>query len=308
MDLVVDMILISQAKKDLENGSELLRSLSNFGQMSGSVTGYLVGGYINTNFHLKWTFLIYSSFGLFVLVLGLNLRKSIDQEGIDELQGFWVELVKTFKDIVTLSRMRIIQYVVLFLLLDGFLAPSFSEFHLYYQTDWRNISKMNMGYMDVITNLGMLLGVVLYSMVLRKVEIRNLLRLYFLSNLVKNGLYLSFIQGHHLKIGLSDNLFLFVHGFIFDGVLNLALYALPVGVLMVKLAPKGMEGTALAALMSLRNLEAGAEGPLVGSFINTHFVGVTKEDMSGYSLLTLIPMAMSIPFVLLVVFLIPTNN
>ena len=108
MDLVVDMIIIQEAQKDPENGSELLRSLSSFGYISGAVTGYLVSSYINTNFAVRWNFLIYSSFGLFVMALGLNLRKSIDQAGIDELGSFWIELKKTLKNLVTISQFPIV--------------------------------------------------------------------------------------------------------------------------------------------------------------------------------------------------------
>ena len=128
----------------------------------------------------------------------------------------------------------------------------------------------------------------------------------FMSNLVKNGLYLAFISRHSFMI--SDNFFLLAHGFIFDGILSIALYTLPVLVLMIKIAPKGIEGTTLAALMGIRNLSISAISPLGGSFLNDSFVGVTKSSMNGYQYLTLIPMALSIPWSVLVVRLLPTKK
>jgi hypothetical protein len=105
----------------------------------------MVGSYINTNYSVKWTYLIYSSFGLFVLALSLNLSKEIDTEGLDTLKGFWVELKKTGRQIVEISKIGIVQNTVLFLLFEGIFQPSFGEFHLYYMTDWRDISKYQIG-------------------------------------------------------------------------------------------------------------------------------------------------------------------
>jgi hypothetical protein len=134
--------------------------------------------------------------------------------------------------------------------------------------DVRGISKINMGYLDVTKHLGMIFGVMLYSFALKKIDVRNLLRLYFLANLARNGLYLAFIKGLNKEYGVSDVVFLGIHGFIFDGVLILALFELPILVVLVKLAPRGIEGTALSALVGLRNFAIGTEGPLMGSFIN----------------------------------------
>jgi hypothetical protein len=69
------------------------------------------------------------------------------------------------------------------------------------------------------------------------------------------------------------------HGFIFDGVFGLSLFYLPLLVLMVKIAPKGVEGTTLAILMGVRNMAMSSISPLMGAHLNDAFVGVTKHDM-----------------------------
>ena len=62
--------------------------------------------------------------------------------------------------------------------------------------------------------------------------------------------------------------------------------------LFAKVTPKGIEGTLFASLTGISNLDNSVLQPLVGNFINS-FVGVTKDDLSGYSTLILIQFIMS---------------
>lgn len=82
MDLVVDTILIDQARHS-ETGSEDLRSLASFFQCSGMVIGSLVGGYVNQYYEPKWCFLIYSSISLLVSAAAMGLSREIDTKGVD---------------------------------------------------------------------------------------------------------------------------------------------------------------------------------------------------------------------------------
>ena len=88
MDLIVDTILIDQARRNAVSGSEDLRSMASFFQCSGMVIGSLLSGLINQYYEPKWCFLLYSSIGLFVSVAALGLNHDIDTKGIDEMRGF----------------------------------------------------------------------------------------------------------------------------------------------------------------------------------------------------------------------------
>ena len=46
----------------------------------GGVCGSLAGGFLTSNFHPKYSFLIYSLFGLVVMLLGINLSNNADSE------------------------------------------------------------------------------------------------------------------------------------------------------------------------------------------------------------------------------------
>jgi uncharacterized membrane protein YfcA len=47
---------------------------------AGGICGSLAGGFLTQNYHPKYSFLIYSIFGLIVMLLGFNLNKSTDSD------------------------------------------------------------------------------------------------------------------------------------------------------------------------------------------------------------------------------------
>lgn len=47
---------------------------------AGGICGSLAGGFLTQNYHPKYSFLIYSIFGLIVMLIGFNLNKSTDSD------------------------------------------------------------------------------------------------------------------------------------------------------------------------------------------------------------------------------------
>ena len=76
--------------------------------------------------------------------------------------------------------------------------------------------------------------------------------------------------------------------------------------LFAKITPKRIEGTIFAFLTGTWNLDATVIQPLMGNFING-FVGVTKDDLSGYSTLMLIALCVT-PIAFANAFLIPLKE
>jgi MFS family permease len=72
------------------------------------------------------------------------------------------------------------------------------------------------------------------------------------------------------------------------GALGLALNILPTMALFAKICPKKIEGTTFAFLTGTTNLASSVISPMVGVYINNHFVGVNADDLSKYSHLCLI--------------------
>ena len=132
MDLIVDTILIDQARKSEATGSEDLRSLASFFQCSGMVIGSLVGGYVNQYYEPYWCFLIYSSVSLCVSAAALGLNSEIDTKGIDQLNGFCVDLKRSFTETIKIRHIPEIWMTLLFLVVSASFNPGFGEFGFYY--------------------------------------------------------------------------------------------------------------------------------------------------------------------------------
>eukprot|EP00355_Strombidium_rassoulzadegani_P008804 CAMPEP_0168619938 /NCGR_PEP_ID=MMETSP0449_2-20121227/6866_1 /TAXON_ID=1082188 /ORGANISM="Strombidium rassoulzadegani, Strain ras09" /LENGTH=442 /DNA_ID=CAMNT_0008660901 /DNA_START=174 /DNA_END=1502 /DNA_ORIENTATION=+ len=278
MDLVLDSVIISEQRKDLTNGSENLRTFQMFFQFTGAIIGFQVAGVLNQYMHPKWAFLINSSFGAFVAFVGTLLNRQIDTEGIVEMKGFWSELRRTLREVFRLREMPIVYRVILFLLLDGLMGPSFGEFQFYYLTDVRKISKLQIANIEMITSFASLGGIALYSVYFRTWEFRNLLYLNYAVCLLGCLLNLCFIYNVNKSYHIDDYYFMVAMSVLltpFSQALNL----LPLMVLMTKIAPKGIECTAFAILIGCKNMSLSIIAPMMGSFINDSFVGVTKQQL-----------------------------
>lgn len=74
LDVIVDALMVVHSKVDLEDGSEQLQSLSWSAMGVGGMFSSLVGAYVTQYHHPKYTFLIYSVYGLVVMYLGLFIN------------------------------------------------------------------------------------------------------------------------------------------------------------------------------------------------------------------------------------------
>ena len=91
-------------------------------------------------------------------------------------------------------------------------------------------------------------------------------------------------------IGLSD-LFLFLFIGNFTEVVERILTVIPSFIIMAKSIPPGVEGTIVSLTMTIINLNQFILRSFFGTFINDHFVGVTKEHLDRFYILCLINFA-----------------
>jgi len=84
LDVLVDALMVVQSKKDEEDGSETLQSLSWACMGAGGMFGSLVGGYLTEYMHPRYSFLTYSIFGLIVMLLGIKLSAKAEIDESDE--------------------------------------------------------------------------------------------------------------------------------------------------------------------------------------------------------------------------------
>jgi MFS family permease len=97
----------------------------------------------------------------------------------------------------------------------------------------------------------------------------------------------------NLEIGIPDMVMLIFTDAVFNVIITI-MYVLPILALFAKITPRKIEGTIYAFLTGTWNLSWTIIATLWGTFINHHFVGVNKNDQSGYSTLVLIALIGSI--------------
>ena len=99
-------------------------------------------------------------------------------------------------------------------------------------------------------------------------------------------------------MGISDEIYLCVNVLVFS-CLNLAFTILPMQVLFIKITPQSIEGTVYAIFVGTMNLSSSIISPLIGSFVNDHFLGVTRKSMldkndHGYLAMSAVSLALSV--------------
>jgi len=91
------------------------------------------------------------------------------------------------------------------------------------------------------------------------------------------------------------------------GVFTTAFFTIPVMSLFAKVIPERIEATMFAFLEGALNFDMKVIRPMIGTLLNYEFVGVDKDDQSGWTSLTLIKFGTTfIGFAL--VFLIPLKR
>lgn len=107
-----------------------------------------------------------------------------------------------------------------------------------------------------------------------------------LLNLAFAPLNILFVLRMNQDYGLSD-MFVIIFTDVVTDVISQCLVKLPMMVLFAKITPKRIEATAFAFLTGTFNFTGTMRG-LVGSAVNSAFVGVTQDDLSNYYILVVI--------------------
>ena len=194
------------------------------------------------------------------------------------MKGFYNELFRSFKEILKIRQIPEIYLTLLWIFLSSFFTPSFTEFNFYYNTNVRNISKPFIGALKTIGSFSTLLGVFIFKYFLKDMEFRNGFLVGQIVLVIGKALWIAYISKYTLDIWISDEVFLIIDTIIFQS-LTQAFAAIPLRVLFIKICPEGIEGTVYAALLGTANFSHNVVQPMVGSFLNDRFIGVTYKNI-----------------------------
>ena len=126
-----------------------------------------------------------------------------------------------------------------------------------------------------------IIGALIYKAVCRNIETRWMVFFAFVVNVIGSFLNYAFAKRWNLDWGIPDLYFLLFTDVVFS-VISTILYSLPILALFAKITPPRVEGTIFAFLTGTMNFSGTVISPAVGTWLNNKFVGVNKNDLSGY--------------------------
>lgn len=133
MDVVVDGLMVMQARRDQINGSQDLQTYSwqllGLGGIVGGVSGGLITQYYDTHI----IFYIFGFLGFLIMLSGLAMSKEIEADQLTVIQMSLSARVKqNCADIKTGFKVRELWRSFIFFFLLGCLVPTFQDFFYYY--------------------------------------------------------------------------------------------------------------------------------------------------------------------------------
>jgi len=145
--------------------------------------------------------------------------------------------------------------VVLFFILDGLTNPSFSDFGYFFLLNVVGVSKFMFAMITLIGQVCSIIGVVIYELALKEVEVRTVLFWNVVLGIIGSFLNYCFAMRWNLAWGISDYAFIIFTDVVF-GAITTAFSTLPVMALFAKITPKRVEGTVFAFLTGTANFDA----------------------------------------------------
>lgn len=270
MEVVCQGLMVVEARKDIEAGSEDLQSFAWVMYGVGGTIGCWLGGHFTTVYpHGGGARLCYAIVAFFCLVLGAAgffINKSLESNQTDMVKmSFGARTKLVFKEIGSGLQIKELYTSLIYQGILGSVVPSFDTFLYYYYSNVIGFTNMTYAWLQLIGQFSIIPGAVLFSVVFKAKEFRFLLTLACIINIFGALASAAFCSGHTL--GLSN--FLFV---VFSSTVTNTLYMsyvnLPFSVLFAKIIPEKIESSLFAFSTGLANLSNLFIAPNLGVAIN----------------------------------------
>jgi hypothetical protein len=140
--VVTEALLVIQARRCPNTGSQDLVSLQKLGVGAGELMGCFIGGFMTQYFPPNASFILYSVFGLILSINACFLTNQSEEDLIEENILVADEPARSsfLSDIYVALGHREINYLVLFLFMRGFFFLHFGDFMYYFLINELKIS------------------------------------------------------------------------------------------------------------------------------------------------------------------------
>jgi MFS family permease len=251
MDVVIDGLMVVQQRKDPENGSENLQTLSWAMVGIGGITGTLIGGVLTELNQDSYCYAMRAGLGFLISGVAFTMDHSMegdDQEFIN--QSSWSRLRKNLHAVYQGCKIPELWRSLCFFIIMGALIPSFGDFLYYYQIEVTGFSQFTYSMLQVLGYITLFISTFMYNACLTSWEVRHMMAAACLINMV--GALTTVLYTTETTFGLSPLTFVCLTSTVTD-TLYLAYTTLPAMVLFAKLIPEQVESSMFAMLTGVLN-------------------------------------------------------
>ena len=133
-------------------------------------------------------------------------------------EGFWHNFKKNMGLIWKCLMQKEVYCIVIYFLLDGLTNPSFADFSYFFLMNVIGISKFMFAMITLIGQVCSVIGVIIYTVFLRKVEVRWVLFWNCVINVIGSFLNYCFAMRWNLSWGISDMTFIIFSDVVFGAL------------------------------------------------------------------------------------------
>jgi len=195
--------------------------------------------------------------------------------------------------------------MILYIIIGGFLVPSFGSFGYYFMLDVVGISKFSYSMLTVLGFACLFLGTLIYKAYFRAAEYRSLIMMEALISIILAPISFIFVLRINIQWGIPD-MAIIIFTDVVSEIVSQCLVFLPMSVVYAKICPRRIEATSFAVLSSVSSFR-GTIRSWLGTFINQQWVGVTIKNLNNYWILVTISFSCSF-LPLFFLWLIPTRD
>ena len=204
------------------------------------------------------------------------MGKNLDASAEEVINMSLCERIKhNYREIKNGFKIREFHRAVLYFLILGALVPSFTDYFYYYLTDISGITKFQYAMVQLSAYIMMVFGAILYNFLLSDSEIRCMMVIACITNLIGAFMSLIFVRG--ITLGMSPYMYTIFSTAVTE-ILYILFITLPSQVLFAKMIPSNIEASMFSITTGITNFGNLFMARQIGNLVNLFF-DVERENL-----------------------------
>lgn len=193
---------------------------------------------------------------------------------------------------------------LIFFAISGLINPSFEDMQYYFLLNDLGLSATDYVYLNICQSVAIFIGITVFMYFMSDFEIKTLICISFVLQLIGDIFNLSNILRWNTNIGVSD-FYINVAIIMLGKAMMISFSVLPVMIKMMQVCPKNIEASMFAVISSIISMSTDWSADFVGGLVLAIF-GVDDEHEDNYHYAVIVAICMSLVTIALIPIL-PSN-